>query len=79
MEQLFYPKTTQPELYHAYKRPNGGYGGLFTLILRNKAAASAFYDALDVYKGPSLGTNFTLSCPYTLLVRGMDIYLPSDI
>ena len=28
-----------------------------------------FYDALDVAKGPSLGTNFTLVCPYTLLAH----------
>jgi cystathionine gamma-synthase len=29
----------------------------------------AFYDGLDVAKGPSLGTNFTLICPYTLLAH----------
>ena len=28
-----------------------------------------FYDALRVCKGPSLGTNFTLVCPYTLLAH----------
>jgi hypothetical protein len=28
-----------------------------------------FYDSLDVAKGPSLGTNFTLVCPYTLLAH----------
>ena len=28
-----------------------------------------FYDALGVNKGPSLGTNFTLACPYTLLAH----------
>ena len=31
--------------------------------------AVAFYDALDVAKGPSLGTNFTLCCAYTLLAH----------
>lgn len=29
----------------------------------------AFFDALDVAKGPSLGTNFTLGCPYTLFAH----------
>jgi cystathionine gamma-synthase len=29
----------------------------------------AFFDALDTHKGPSLGTNFTLACPYTLLAH----------
>ena len=32
-------------------------------------AAIAFHDALDVAKGPSLGTNFTLCCAYTLLAH----------
>lgn len=28
-----------------------------------------FFDAMSCWKGPSLGTNFTLSCPYTLLAH----------
>ncbi|KAK2478368.1 hypothetical protein H9L39_10856, partial [Fusarium oxysporum f. sp. albedinis] len=32
-------------------------------------AAIAFHDALDVAKGPSLGTNFTLGCAYTLFAH----------
>ena len=47
----------------------GGYGGLFSVSLASGLSPTAFYDALDVYKGPSLGTNYTLACPYTLLVR----------
>ncbi|KAJ3178981.1 hypothetical protein HDU87_003250 [Geranomyces variabilis] len=46
-----------------------GYGGLLSVVLRSDAAAERFYDALDVAKGPSLGTNFTLACPYTLLAH----------
>lgn len=65
---MYYPKTTQPDVYHTFMRQGGGYGGLFSILLRDMKAARAFYDALDVYKGPSLGTNYTLSCPYTLLV-----------
>ena len=29
----------------------------------------AVYDALEVCKGPNLGTNFTLCCPYTILAH----------
>ena len=32
---------------------------------------AAFFDALEVQKGPSLGTNFTLACPYTVLAHYM--------
>lgn len=68
VHQLFHPKLTQRKIYDAYRRPNGGYGGLFSLSLKEGLSPTAFYDALDVYKGPSLGTNYTLACPYTLLV-----------
>ena len=47
----------------------GGYGGLFSLVFANAPAAHAFFDALPFYKGPSLGTNFTLACPYTILAH----------
>ncbi|KAJ3151407.1 hypothetical protein HDU86_006107 [Geranomyces michiganensis] len=48
---------------------NIGYGGLLSIVLHTDAAAERFYDALDVAKGPSLGTNFTLACPYTILAH----------
>jgi len=48
----------------------GGYGGLCSLLLKDPAACTeAFYDRLRVSKGPSLGTDFTLACPYTLLAH----------
>lgn len=68
--KVYYPKdsSTQP-LYDAFKRPHGGYGYLLSVIFRNPESAIAFFDALDVAKGPSLGTNFTLACPYTLFAH----------
>ncbi|CDU25415.1 probable STR2-Cystathionine gamma-synthase [Sporisorium scitamineum] len=47
----------------------GGYGGLFSVTFHSEAASSAFYDALKCAKGPSLGTNLTLACPYTILAH----------
>jgi len=49
--------------YHA------GYGGLFSIILQPGVCARTFFDSLAVLKGPSLGTSFTLVCPYTLLAH----------
>ena len=34
-----------------------------------EAAARRFYDALQLCKGPTLGTVFTLACPYALLAH----------
>eukprot|EP00601_Ochromonadales_sp_CCMP2298_P014759 CAMPEP_0173237318 /NCGR_PEP_ID=MMETSP1142-20121109/11981_1 /TAXON_ID=483371 /ORGANISM="non described non described, Strain CCMP2298" /LENGTH=110 /DNA_ID=CAMNT_0014167989 /DNA_START=57 /DNA_END=385 /DNA_ORIENTATION=+ len=46
-----------------------GRGCLLSLVLHPSLSAQAFFDALDTHKGPSLGTNFTLACPYTLLAH----------
>ena len=31
--------------------------------------AVSFFNRVDLYKGPSLGTNFTLACPYAILAH----------
>ena len=35
--------------------------------------SQVFYDRLQVNKGPSLGTNFTLVCPYTMLAHYFEL------
>ncbi len=55
--------------YQAILRPGGGHGCLLSFVLKDAAASPRFYDALRVSKGPSLGTNFSLACPYTLLAH----------
>ena len=67
IEAIYYPKYVTPEQYQLIRKAEGGYGGLFSIIFKNPDQARRFYDILDVAKGPSLGTNFTLACPYTLL------------
>ena len=70
IERVYYPKTETPEAYERIRRVRGGFGGLLSLVLKGgQSPARAFYDALQVSKGPSLGTNFTLACPYTLLAH----------
>jgi cystathionine gamma-synthase len=65
--KIFYPKYDAAN-YNAFAT-NGGYGGLFSLVLRTEEEAARFYDALNVAKGPSLGTNFTLASPYAILAH----------
>ena len=69
VDRLYYPKFTTPRAYNAIRKPNGGYGGLFSVTLKQPDAASRFYDALAIAKGPNLGTNFSLACPYTILAH----------
>ncbi|KAL4792315.1 pyridoxal phosphate-dependent transferase [Aspergillus venezuelensis] len=70
VKQVYYPKYNPSlPLYDTFRTPNGGYGGLFSVTFHRTEEAVAFFDNLEVLKGPSLGTNFTLSCPYTLLAH----------
>ncbi|MCD6036116.1 MAG: hypothetical protein K0R63_1857 [Rickettsiales bacterium] len=72
--RLYYPKYVETaSIYEVYKKPKGGYGGLFSLELEDPALAPIFYDRLQIAKGPSLGANFTLACPYTLLAHYQEL------
>jgi cystathionine gamma-synthase len=47
-----------------------GYGGLLSVVLKNPSTTTPIvFDRLEVCKGPNLGTNFTLCCPYTILAH----------
>ncbi|KAI1105388.1 PLP-dependent transferase [Jackrogersella minutella] len=72
--RVYYPKynDSRPN-YEVCKLPNGGYGGLLSCTLKTKAQAMAFFDALETAKGPSLGTNFTLTSPYTVLAHYQEL------
>ncbi len=69
IEQIWYPKYTTPEAYELIRRKGGGYGGLVSFVLKNRKKTPKFFDALKISKGPSLGTDFSLACPYTLLAH----------
>ena len=61
VKQVYYPKysETRPH-YDKCHTAHGGYGGLLSATFHAKKDAEAFFDNLDAFKGPSLGTNFTL-------------------
>lgn len=73
LKYVWYPRWVTPEHYAMPQRlpstGKGGFGGLFSLTFTTLEASRAFFDVLDCHKGPSLGTNFTLACPYTILAH----------
>lgn len=85
VDRVFYPSGSATQhLYERYHRkplrteegeesPGVGYGYLLSIRFVKDSAAIAFHDALDVAKGPSLGTNFTLCCAYTLLAHASEL------
>ena len=42
---------------------------MLSIVFHNETHAIIFYDAIETAKGPSLGTNFTLTSPYTILAH----------
>lgn len=70
VERVWYPKWEFDEAYETVRRPDGGWGGLITFLPHDAPqTAPDIYDRLPVCKGPSLGTVFTLACPFTLLAH----------
>ena len=66
--QVFHPGSC--ERFAMLRRAGGGHGCLLSFELKGGLSKAArVYDALEVCKGPSLGTAFTLACPYVLLAH----------
>ncbi len=56
--------------FNSLLKAGGGYGCLLSFELKGGIEESKrVYDSLKVCKGPSLGTNFTLVCPYVQLAH----------
>ncbi|KAG9005198.1 hypothetical protein FRB94_001746 [Tulasnella sp. JGI-2019a] len=78
VQEVFYPKWVTRENYDACKNPHqlegspsypSGYGGLLSITFTSPLAGQVFFDNLGCEKGPSLGTSFTLACPYAVLAH----------
>jgi cystathionine gamma-synthase len=70
VKSVYYPALTDKEIYDRFKRPDGGYGGLFSFVLKDaESVTEVFYDALEITKGPNLGTSFSLCCPFVMLAH----------
>jgi len=81
VEEVYYPKGSPTEgIYVRFQRRSegGGYGHLLSVRFKDPRQAVVFHDKLDVAKGPSLGTNFTLASPYSLLAHYWDLEWASE-
>jgi cystathionine gamma-synthase len=86
VKDLYYPKYNPSRpCYDACRTPHGGYGGLLSFTFHDTAHAVAFFDRIETAKGPSLGTNFTLTSPYVILAHYLELEwaaqfgVPSDL
>lgn len=69
VERVYHSITDESGVYDHLQRPDGGHGGLLSFVLKDKSRAEGVYDAMEFCKGPSLGTNYSLACPFTLLAH----------
>ena len=69
-----YPTTVASRaLYEDYRRENGSYGYLLSFVFKNPEHAMQFYNLVDLCKGPSCGTNFTLVLPYSQVSHAFEL------
>jgi cystathionine gamma-synthase len=70
VESVFFPQRSDVARYDRFRKPDGGYSGLFSLVLKDgPQKAPRFFERLRISKGPNLGTNFSLACPFTILAH----------
>lgn len=68
--QVNFPTTVPTaEIYKRHMRKEGGYGNTLSIVFHDPVNAQRFYNCLDVCKGSSFGTNFTLAIPFVQLAN----------
>jgi cystathionine gamma-synthase len=74
VKTVYYPKYNDTrKFYDDCRTENGGYGGLLSVTFHTEPQAIAFFDRIETAKGPSLGTNFTLTSPYVILAHFLEL------
>jgi len=70
VEHVYHPSLDAQRFDWMNQHSTDHNGGLLSIVLKNAATATPkMFDNLQICKGPNLGTNFTLCCPYTILAH----------
>ena len=70
VKEVLYPKYQCRKNYDLCRNNTTdvvGYGGLLSVTFTSLGAAKVFYDSLQCYKGPTIGTVVTLATPFVAL------------
>lgn len=74
ISDVYYPLLSDTKKYYdEVKTEHGGYGGLISFVFHDPENARKCFNAFELHKGPSLGTNFTLACPYAILAHYLEL------
>lgn len=70
VESVHYPGLDPSPVYESLRKPGGGYGALLSFLPRHAGEASPrIYERIAVTRGISLGTTYSLICPYVQLAH----------
>ncbi|WP_166442749.1 PLP-dependent transferase [Phragmitibacter flavus] len=69
VDKVYHSIADESGVYDHLQRADGGHGSLLSFVLKDRSKTPSVYDAMEFCKGPSLGTNYSLACPYTLLAH----------
>ncbi len=68
IKKVYHPENCNN--FNSIMKVNGGYGCLLSFELKDGLEKTIrFYNSLQISKGPSLGTQFTIVCPYVQLAH----------
>ncbi|CAI5758778.1 unnamed protein product [Candida verbasci] len=74
IDKIYYPSISSTKKYYdEIKSEDGGYGGLISFLFKDPQDGINFFNQVNLHKGPSLGTNFTLACPYAILAHYQEL------
>lgn len=70
VERVWYPGLKPSLVCQKLRKPQGGHGAVLSFLPRNaQESTPRIYEALTVSRGISLGTTYSLVCPYVLLAH----------
>ncbi|MFM8887771.1 MAG: PLP-dependent transferase, partial [Chthoniobacterales bacterium] len=70
VEQVWYPGLSPSPVYEQLRKPGGGYGAVVSFLPRDAARNTPrIFEKLRLSHGISLGTKYSLVCPYVQLAH----------
>jgi cystathionine gamma-synthase len=74
VESVWYPGLEPSPPYETLRKPHGGYGAVLSFLPRNaRKNTPRIFENLAVSHGISLGTSYTLACPYVQLAHYQEL------
>ena len=74
IESVWHPSLNPSSAYERLRKPQGGYGAVLSFLPKNaKRNSPEIFERLQVNHGISLGTSYTLVCPYVQLAHYQEL------